>query len=95
MANPNASAKFKRKQDNVEAVSVTLILTTKPSEHPQWVVDAFAAKKIHLEGSTLVVATSQGPKTAVSGDMLLIDYRGWLNALTLVDFNAQYDATKE
>lgn len=92
MPNPAASAKFKRKPDQIDAVSVSLILTSKPSDYPQWIIDAFTAKTVTIEGGTLIVLTSEGPKPATSGDMLVKNDKGWLAVYKLDDFNAKFEA---
>lgn len=92
MPNPAASSKFKRKPETIEAVSVTLILTSKPADYPQWVVEAFASKLLTVEGGTLIVQTTQGTKPATSGDMLVKNERGWLDVYKLDDFNARFES---
>lgn len=91
MANPNSSSKFKKKPSQVEACSVTLILTAKPADYPQWVVDAFAAKQLIIEGGTLSVVSTEGLKTAAQGDMLVRTEKGWLMPYKIDDFNAAFE----
>lgn len=91
MPNPNASVKFKRKPDTIDAVSATLILTGKPADYPQWVVDALVTKAITVEGGTLSVSTGQGPKAASQGDMITRSATGLLTVYTLDEFNTRYE----
>jgi hypothetical protein len=87
MPNPNASAKFKKKAEAVEVVSVTLVLTGKPADYPQWVVDAFKTGDLRVEGATLMVNRSM----AHGGDMLVKTNGGGIIPLKLDQFNALYE----